>query len=132
MKKNLSKKCVQRVGRCSTLSKQSNHPNHHLGAVVVKGGRILASGYNRVQQHNKLCYRKFNSSVHAEQDAIRKLLGNPDLLYGSSLYVSRIGRSGSLLLAKPCAFCMDLIRSVGIKKIFYTDSDGSITMEKVS
>jgi len=52
-------------------------------------------------------------------------------LFGATLYVSRI-HNGRLLLARPCAFCMELIRAVGIKKIFYSDSNGSITMEKVS
>ena len=132
MKKNLSKKCERLVGKCCTISRESNHPNHHLGAVIVKSGRILASGYNRVGQHNSNNYRKFADSIHAEQDAIRSLLVCPDLLFGASLYVSRIGKSGNLLMARPCPFCMRLIKSVGIKKIFYSDSNGSITMEKVS
>ena len=86
MKKNLSKKCERLVGKCCTISQGSNHPNHHLGAVIVKSGRILASGYNRVGQHNSNSYRKFADSIHAEQDAIRTLLVRPDLLFGASVY----------------------------------------------
>jgi len=118
------------VWKSSKTAAASNHPKHHLGCVIVKSGRILASGYNSVNRHNTNSYRKFNNSIHAEQCAIQKLLTSPTALFGATLYVSRI-HNGRLLLARPCAFCMELIRAVGIKKIFYSDSNGSITMEKV-
>lgn len=103
-----------------------------MGCVIVKSGRIISSGYNSVGCHNVNSYRKCRNSVHAEQHAIQRLLGQPSLLFGATLYVSRVANSGRLLLARPCPFCMNLIRSVGIKKVFYSDSNGSITMEKVS
>lgn len=103
-----------------------------MGCVIVKSGRIVSSGYNSVGCHNSSSYRKCNNSIHAEQAAIGKLVGNPDLLFGAYLYISRISRRGNLLLARPCPFCMRLIKAVGIKKVFYSDSNGSITMEKVS
>ncbi len=92
----------------------------------------MSSGYNSVGCHNSSSYRKCNNSVHAEQHAIQRLLVKPDLLFGASLYVSRVANSGRLLLARPCSFCMNLIRAVGIKRIYYSDSTGSITMEKVT
>jgi len=131
MKKNLSKNFERKVSICSELSKRSTHPNHHLGCVIVKSGRILSSGYNRVGQHNNNRFRKFADSVHAEQDAIYKLLSSPALLFGASLYVFRFNKSGNLLLGKPCKFCMQLIQAVGIKKVFYSGPDGSIISEKV-
>jgi deoxycytidylate deaminase len=132
MKKNLSKSCERKASICSTLSKNSNHPTHHLGCVIVKSGRILSSGYNRVNQHNSNRYRKFVDSVHAEQDAIYPLISNPTVLFGASLYITRVNRNGHLLMARPCVFCMRLIRAVGIKKVFYSGPDGSIICEKVS
>ena len=45
-------------------------------------------------------------------------------LIGSTIYVSRILKSGKSGLAKPCMECMCLIKSVGIKKIVYTTDSG--------
>lgn len=97
--------------------------------MIVKGGRIVSSGFNRINVHNsRRGYRRYICSVHAEMAAIR-----PNSFYdGCSLYVARIGRAGNYLLSKPCEHCLNLIKSVGIRKIFYTDSNGSIICEKVT
>ena len=129
MNEILPQKSVRRMKICSILARESNHPKHKLGCVIVKGGRIVSSGFNRINTYNsRRSYRRYNCSIHAEQSAIR-----PDISYnGCSLYVVRIGRAGNYLLSKPCEHCLNLIKSVGIRKIFYTDSNGSIICEKVT
>ncbi len=129
MNEILSQKSVRRMKICSILARESNHPKHKLGCVIVKGGRIVSSGFNRINVHNsRHNYRRYVCSIHAEQAAIR-----PNSSYdGASLYVARIGRAGNYLLSKPCEHCLNLIKSVGIRKIFYTDSNGSIICEKVT
>lgn len=91
---------------------------HRLGAVVVKGGRVLSTGYNEIRYTKELR----NSTLHAEEAAILNLLKRRKLheLNGASIYVSRITPGGRTACSKPCNRCMDLIRSVGIERIHFT------------
>ncbi len=91
-----------------------------LGAVIVKGNRVLSTGHNRIGYCE---LNDFKCSKHAEMDAILKLLRKTkglSSLSGSTIYDSRINHKGETLLAKPCKKCFALIQSVGIKRVIYT------------
>lgn len=102
---------------------------HRVGAVVMKGKRILSSGFNEIR-YDKTTQR---GTMHAEAAAIGKLLnsGAQAELVGSTIFVTRYTRSGLISCAKPCDECYELIRSVGIRKVVYTDFDGSTKRMKV-
>lgn len=103
-------------------SEKATGVKHKLGAVIVKGGRVLSTGYNEIR------YSRFvkHTTVHAEESAIVKLLSRRDLgaLQGSDIFVSRTTPGGYSGLARPCSRCMGLIQSVGIKKVHYTTDNG--------
>jgi guanine deaminase len=74
------------------------------GAVIVKDGKIIGEGYNRV-------VKDCDATCHAEVDAIRnagKKTGNP-LLEGCTLYTS----------AYCCPMCLCAAYWAHIKEIFY-------------
>ena len=75
----------------------------------------------------KYIKRPYPESIHAEQAAILKLLKDRKLhdLVNASIYVCRIGRAGDVHLARPCPCCSSLIRAVGIRRVVYTNQDGS-------
>jgi len=80
-------------------------PNPMVGAVLVKGGRVLAAGYHRRA-----------GRPHAEVEAIEQAGSRAR---GASLYVTlepchRTGRTGP---------CTDRIRSAGISKVFVGTRD---------
>jgi deoxycytidylate deaminase len=102
---------------------KSPFKQHRIGAVVVKGGRVLSVGYNEIRWNERL--RKEN--IHAEEAAIVKLLtaGRQSILIGADIYVSRFTRGGAIGLAKPCLSCQRLIQASGIRRAFYTCSDGT-------
>lgn len=106
----------------SRQSDKATGVKHKLGAVIVKGGRVLSTG------HNEIRYSRFirQTTVHAEEAAIIKLLSSHSLhsLSGSDIYISRTTPGGYSGLARPCSRCMDLIKSVGIKRIHYTTDNG--------
>lgn len=103
-----------------------------MGAVIANKGRILSTGINEVR-HYKKCPtpRKWKDSLHAEQAAIIKMLnsGRQHELVGSTLFVSRVNKSDKPLLAKPCDYCKELIKAVGIKRVFYTTEKGTESYE---
>lgn len=74
------------------------------GAVVVKDGKIIASGHNQVLKNN-------DSTCHGEIDAIRKAeqkLGTYDLS-GCQLYTT----------GEPCLMCLAAILWANVDKVYY-------------
>ena len=108
---------------------KSQHKQHKLGAVIVKGGRILATGFNAMRPSALLK----TQTLHAEAAAVLKLLKEKRMhdLAGSEMYVSRFTKGGRVGLAKPCVHCEQLIRAVGIKRVWYTTSSGTTSSFKI-
>lgn len=108
-------------------ARKSTFKQHRLGAVIVKGGRILSAGYNQRRYSKEID----KDTLHAEEAAIIKLLKNDrahDLL-GSELYVTRFTPTFNIRLARPCDRCMEYIRSVGISRIHYSTNSGTETLK---
>lgn len=108
---------------------KSSHKQHRLGAVIVKGGRILSTGYNELRPSKIIG----TPTLHAEASAILKLLKEKRIhdLAGTNLYVSRYTRGGSVGIARPCNNCFDLIRSVGISRVYFTVNNAETGMIKL-
>lgn len=117
------------IRRAAIEARKSVHHQHRMGAVVVKGHRILSTGFNELRPSGLLR----TNSLHAEASAILKLLKEKHLedLAGSEIYVTRHTKGGYVGLARPCFTCMSLIRSVGIRHIHYSNDDGSTTTIRV-
>ena len=81
-----------------------NHDGGPFGAVIVRDGKVIASGHNRVLSSN-------DSTCHGEIDAIRKAeskLGTYDLS-GCELYTT----------GEPCPMCLAAILWANIEKVYY-------------
>jgi deoxycytidylate deaminase len=101
-----------------------------VGAVITKSGGIISTGFSKTNRGSRIITSEFKcweSSLHAEADAILKILKTDkiDKLVGATIYVSRLKADGKCGLAKPCKYCNQLIQSVGIKKVVYTTNDGT-------
>lgn len=98
-----------------SAQKALSHDDVPIGAVVVKDGKIIARGENRVQ------YSK-NPTLHAEIVAINKACKKLDskFLDGCDLYVT----------LEPCAMCATAISFARINNIYFAARDekgGGIT-----
>jgi deoxycytidylate deaminase len=102
------------------LSQKSDHRQHRLGCILVKGNSLIGLGFNQNKTHTKST-NEFRT-LHAEVSAI--VNANEEDLYGSVAYVYRETKSGALGLSKPCAACENMLRSFGIKKVYYTSPEG--------
>lgn len=98
---------------------KSTARNTH-GAVIVKGGRVVGTGYNRNRNHPMSVspeHIKTECSIHAEESAIR------DAGYdvkNAIIYVARVNKHGEDRDSKPCPRCLSLIEESGIKRVIYT------------
>lgn len=94
-------------------------------AIVVKGGRILSIGINKLRNDpamfsiwNDDDYAISDISVHAEIDAISKV--KKKSLEGSTVYVARVAPSGVTALSRPCPACYQALLVSGVKKVVYS------------
>lgn len=98
--------------------------SHHVGAVIVKDGRIISTGYNGTPPSLINCNEKFNpdnfdrqehhiwsleNEIHAEQNCIAYAAKNGVNVSGADMYVT----------ISPCNHCLKLINMVGINTIYY-------------
>ena len=95
--------------------KSQQHGDVPIGAVIVKDGKIIARGENRVQKSK-------NPTLHAEIVAINKACKKLDakFLDGCDLYVT----------LEPCGMCATAISFARIKNIYFAATDekgGGIT-----
>jgi dCMP deaminase len=109
---------------------KSNCVRRNVGAVIVRNGRILSSGWNGVSEMYSDCRAagcprciqggKTGSGyelcvcLHAEQRAIGDAASRGINTSGSALYVN----------LRPCLQCLSVIRAAGIKEVFF-DEDWS-------
>lgn len=107
------------------VAKRSTCLRRHVGAVLVKDKRILATGYNGAPAGLKHCEEvgciRQNASIpsgerhelcrglHAEQNAIIQAAYHGISIAGSTLYCTN----------KPCVICSKMLINAGIVKIFY-------------
>jgi len=107
------------------VAKRSTCLRRHVGAILVKNKRILATGYNGAPAGLKHCEEvgciRQNASIpsgerhelcrglHAEQNAIIQAAYHGISIAGSTLYCTN----------KPCVICSKMLINAGILKIFY-------------
>lgn len=107
------------------VAKRSTCLRRHVGSILVKDKRILATGYNGAPAGLKHCAEvgciRQNTSIpsgerhelcrglHAEQNAIIQAAYHGISIAGSTLYCTN----------KPCIICSKMLINAGIVKIFY-------------
>jgi dCMP deaminase len=122
------------------VSERSTCLKKHYGAVLVKNGEIISTGYNNPPRGEPHCWKctKCNSgkdeatylscpSVHAEQNAIISASRNEML--GADLYLAGYDvKTGEAIECEawPCEICLRLIKNAGIYRII--NSAGVIYM----
>lgn len=118
-------------GAAKAVSELSDH-RVHVGAVVTVGSRIISSGRNsqcrchgiQARLDKEMFGCESHGPLHAEVDALLPLIRKGVDLSNAALYVYREHKDGTLACARPCTRCEKLIRSAGLKRVFYTVENG--------
>ncbi len=109
------------------VSRRSTCTRRHVGAVIVKDKRILASGYNGAPSHIQHCSEtgclreqlkipsgekhELCRGIHAEQNAIIQSAYYGAAIKDAVLYCTNL----------PCSICSKMIINAGIRKIYYEE-----------
>ena len=116
----------------ATMAQLGDFPRIKIGAVVVYGHRIISSGFNTSKtdpvqkRYNRYRFNEDTpAAMHAETMCLKPLIGRNDIDFKKiELYVYRSGKKETPLLARPCPSCMQLIKNLGIRNIYFTTNNG--------
>jgi deoxycytidylate deaminase len=124
-----------------SVSQLSDFHKCHMGCVVVYHKSIISTGCNQNKTHTDQCtynaYRFKDEAgtrhcVHAEIDAISKIKYMDIDWAKVKVFVYRGHKAtGQPMLAKPCVSCMEYIRQLGIKNVYYSGYDNFNYMELI-
>ena len=99
----------------------------HVGAILVKDKRILASGYNGAPSGLRHCEEvgclRANSSVPSGErhELCRGLHAEQNLILQAAYHGISIKDAILYCTNKPCVICTKMIINAGITKIYYED-----------
>ncbi len=112
---------------------ESDFNRIHIGCVAVCKGKVIATGFNcnkthpeqKVYNEYRRLYDEANvkHSMHAEMMCLNRL-GEDFQKNKIKLYIYRIRNDIPHGMCRPCAACMQRIRNMGIKNIYYTTDEG--------
>jgi len=120
-------KFANAVERLRKAAMQSALNQKH-AACLVYGEQITSVGVNK-RFTVRLNDNVLPLTIHAEVDALSNL--NPKYLKGLDILVIRVNRAGQLVYSRPCNSCIDKLYRKGIRKAYYSDTDGNIVYEFV-
>lgn len=103
------------------LAERSVFEPYKHGAVIILGGTILATATNSP----KPIIPGTSCSIHAECAAIKRASRG---VRGAELYVARAS-NGVVALSKPCKKCRAALKEAGIKRCYYSTSDGWLELD---
>jgi deoxycytidylate deaminase len=107
------------------LAQHSEH-KYTLGAVIVKGSKILGTGFNKTKTHTK-SNNHFHTQ-HAEMAAI--INASPESIKGADIYVYRGTKQKIMAMSKPCKCCENILKLNGIKRVHYTTDNQKWVTER--
>ena len=101
------------------VSKRSTCPRRHVGAVLVRDNRVIATGYNGSVPAALHCDQAgclmvnghCKRTIHAELNVVLQCARFGIPAFGASLFVT----------TAPCGECLKLLAATGIDGIFYLD-----------
>jgi tRNA(Arg) A34 adenosine deaminase TadA len=119
------------LSRAAQEASASEHPRWLLGAVLVRGGSVVAVAHNVRRNSPHLTQGAPGTSLHAEQAVINKVFYQADRAEGTTLYVVRVSKTGQRRLARPCHRCYTAVVEAGIKTVVYSLDEPGFGIERI-
>lgn len=119
-KDSLSRKQRSFLDIAVRMAESSDVSTRH-GAVVVRGGSVLAVGVNKWKNFYppvSVINSEYNPniSIHAEVDALSRCSD----ARGATIYIARVNKKGDERMSRPCIDCEKTLIEAGVKKVIYT------------
>jgi len=128
------------INIAKAVSARATCSRRKYGAVITKDNIIVSTGYNGAPSGMKDCLEvgkckrkelqiphgeryELCHSVHAESNAI--IRASADELKGATIYISGENSTSAECDSEPCMMCKRMILNSKIKKVVYSDGNGS-------
>lgn len=119
--------------KAKQISKLSTYDRICIGCIVVYRKNIIGIGYNQAKTNPmQIKYSKYrdcsnidsiNNYLHAEMACVNQIK-NLDIDFSKvKLFVYREDNKRTMRICKPCGACERAIRDLGIKRVYYTDTN---------
>jgi deoxycytidylate deaminase len=102
-------------------------------AALIDGDRIYSAGVNQFVKTVQIKLKDSNEiqthfrTIHAEISVFSKI--PKKTAKGLDILVIRINKNFALKNSRPCNHCIDKLKKIGIRKVFYSNEDGNIVSE---
>ena len=122
-----------------SISRLSEYPKIHIGAIIVSNRNIIAAAFNKCKTHplqKRFNIYRFDDTdsidrckgyIHAEMQCI--VSSKRKDLTGSTIYVYREKLNGFKGNCRPCKACLKALIESGVKYICYTTDEGYVKEE---
>ena len=134
----IRKKDYKYYTKAKQIAQVSDFPKVHIGCIAVYQNHIIGIGCNTNKTHPTQKYynryriddNDFDNSesllpkLHAEINCINQLKHLKINISKVKLYIYRTRKDIVGGMARPCASCMQAIKDLGIREIYYTTNDG--------
>lgn len=117
---------------------------HQMAAAILKGNKVInkpccnlnrntCRGFQIASLHAeaRVILNHYGKSLFFNQKGHYYLANTKPIKYIIDLIVLKINKSGDVLNARPCYYCLDMMKAVGIKKVYYTVSPNKLNCENV-
>lgn len=106
---------------------------------VFDGPRLISVGLNSRKTHPRNLRYSYTGrddtdisplvGTHSEMSAVIRMDGED--CKGLKMVNVRVNRRGEFDHSRPCRGCVDMIRSLGFKEVFYTDREGRFVLMEI-
>ncbi len=126
---------IKRFEQAKSLCSFSDFRRAKVGCVVSLGSKVLSVGFSSTKTHP--IQQRFNSyrdfgdkwkvspdKLHAEVSALIPIMKLDIDWSRVEIYVYRLRGDNTVGNSRPCEACSHLIKSLGIRKVYYTTDNG--------
>jgi deoxycytidylate deaminase len=119
---------VDILGELIKMANNSDISYKH-SAGLIYNEQVYVMGVNKFVPFKKYKGMQLYRTIHAEMSIFEKIPKR--LVRGMDIIVIRINRSSKLRNSRPCQDCIDEMKRIGIRKVYYSDDNGEIVYEFV-
>ena len=126
----MDKRELYYYNKAKRISRISTYDRVRIGCIAVYKKNIIGIGYNQAKTNPmQLKYSPYrgiktvNNYIHAEMACLNQIK-NLDIDFSKvKLFIYREDAQKNIRICKPCGACERAIRDLGIKKVYYTDTN---------
>jgi len=98
-------------------------------AGLIYNGRVYMTGVNKFVPFKKYKGIQLYRTIHAEMSIFERI--SKRYVRGMDMIVIRVNKRSELRNSRPCEDCIEELRRIGIRKVYYSDDRGDVVYEFV-